>query len=186
MDTEITDNNGAKPAGSIYFDADCPFCVAYRRRWGRVFERRGFVWLPLQTPGAAHRLGVTDAQLRAAMWLQLADGRQLSGVTALSVLTRRVWWLWPLGVILALPCFSPAARVLYRWIAKNRHCWGGTCTIHSHEGTPLLPVRRPWLRVHRRLRSRARGEAPNRAFWRRPIPGRVSKPRRLIAFLELP
>ena len=125
------------PAGSIFFDGDCRFCVANRRRWGRIFERRGFVWLPIQTPGAAERLGVTDSQLHAEMWLQLADGRKLSGVNAWSALMRRVWWLWPPGFVLALPGINAAGRVLYRWIAKNRHCLGGACMIHSHSKATL-------------------------------------------------
>jgi predicted DCC family thiol-disulfide oxidoreductase YuxK len=132
MATEITDNNANAPVGRIYFDAECRFCAAHRRRWGPIFERRGFVWLPLQTPGAAHRLGVTESRLREEMWLQLADGRTRSGVDAWSALMRHVWWVWPLGIMLALPGFNAGARVLYRWIARNRHCLGGACTIHSH------------------------------------------------------
>jgi len=92
--TEITDNK--EPIGWIYFDAECRFCVAHRLRWGSIFERRGFFWLPLQTPDAAERLGITESQLRVEMWLQLADGRKFSGVNAWSVQMRRVWWLWPL------------------------------------------------------------------------------------------
>jgi predicted DCC family thiol-disulfide oxidoreductase YuxK len=131
MNTEITDNKAKRPAGWIYFDAECRFCVAHRHRWGRIFERRGFVWLPLHTPGPAERLGVTDSRLHAEMWLQLADGRKFSGVNAWSAPMRHVWWLWPLGVLLALPGFNAAARVLYRWIAENRQCLGGACRI-SH------------------------------------------------------
>ena len=129
MHTEITDDPVARRAGWIYFDADCRFCVGHRQRWGRIFERRGFVWLPLQTPGTAERLGITEAQLRAEMWLQLADGRKFSGVNAWSVQMRRVWWLWPVGIVLALPGFNAMGRALYRWIAKHRHCIGGACTI---------------------------------------------------------
>ena len=135
MNTEITDNNANKPAGWIFFDAECRFCVAYRRRWGRIFEHRGFVWLPLQTAGAAERLGITDQELRAEMWLQRADGRKFGGVNAWAVLLRRVWWLWPLGFVLALPGFNAAGRGFYRWIAKNRQCLGGACTVPSHGKT---------------------------------------------------
>ncbi|HEY5912446.1 MAG TPA: DUF393 domain-containing protein [Verrucomicrobiae bacterium] len=129
MNTEITDKNAAKPAGWIYFDGDCRFCTAHRQRWGKIFERRGFVWVPLQTPGTAERLGITEAQLQAEMWLQLADGRKFSGINAWSVPMRRVWWLWPLGVVLAVPGFNAVGRALYRWLAKHRHCIGGACAV---------------------------------------------------------
>jgi predicted DCC family thiol-disulfide oxidoreductase YuxK len=137
MHTEITDNKAKMPAGWIYFDAECRFCVAHRRRWGQVFERRGFVWLPLQTPGSAERLRVTDGQLRAEMWLLLADGRKFGGVNAWGALLRRVWWLWPLGFALPLPGFNTAGHVIYRWIARNRQCLGGACMIPSQrKATP--------------------------------------------------
>ena len=129
MNTEITDTKAAKPAGWIYFDGECRFCVAHRKRWGSVFERRGFVWMPLQTAGTAERLGITDAQLQAEMWLELADGRKLSGINAWSAQMRQVWWLWPVGVVLAAPGFNTVGRAVYRWIAKHRHCIGGVCTI---------------------------------------------------------
>jgi predicted DCC family thiol-disulfide oxidoreductase YuxK len=129
MHTEITDHIATKPTGWIYFDGECRFCVEHRKRWGSIFERRGFVWRPLQTPGTADRLGITEMQLQAEMWLQLADGRTFSGINAWSAVMRRVWWLWPVGVVLALPVFNAMGRALYRWIAKHRHCIGGVCTI---------------------------------------------------------
>ena len=129
MNTEITDNNAHKPTGWIYFDGDCRFCTAHRQRWGKIFERRGFVWIPLQTPGTAERLGIAATQLQAEMWLQLADGRKFSGINAWSVQLRRVWWLWPVGAVLALPVFNAMGRAVYRWIAKHRHCIGGVCNI---------------------------------------------------------
>ncbi len=139
MNTEISDATAAGPVGTIFFDAECGLCVANRRRWGQILERRGFVWLPLQTPGTTERLGITDAQLQDEMWLQLADGRRCSGVNAWSVLMRHVWWLWLLGLVIALPGFNAAARAIYRWIAKNRHCLGGACRIPSHPKTTPHP-----------------------------------------------
>jgi predicted DCC family thiol-disulfide oxidoreductase YuxK len=129
MHTDFTDPKAKHRAGSIYFDGQCRFCVAHRARWGSVFERRGIVWVPLQTPGTAERLGITEAQLQAEMWLQLADGRRCSGINAWSALMRRVWWLWPLGVVLALPGFNAIGRALYREIAKHRHGIGGVGPI---------------------------------------------------------
>lgn len=138
MNTEITDTNARAPTGWVYFDAGCRFCVAHRNHWGKFLERRGFVWLSLQTPGVAERLGVTQAQLRAEMWLQYADGQKFSGVNAWSALMRRVWWLWPLGVLLALPGFNAAGHALYRSIARRRHCLGRACSLplHSHNTPP--------------------------------------------------
>jgi predicted DCC family thiol-disulfide oxidoreductase YuxK len=137
----MTDENAAQPIGWIYFDAQCPFCLAHRKRWGSVLERRGFVWRPLQTSGTAERLGITNARLQAEMWLHIADGRRFSGINAWIVLMRRVWWLWPIGVALAVPGFNAAGRALYRWVAKHRYCLGGTCTIPTRTRAPSLNQR---------------------------------------------
>ncbi len=128
MITEITDKNANTAAGWIYFDGECRFCTAHRQGWGKIFERRGFVWMPLQTPGTPERLGITATQLHAEMWLALADGRKFSGIGVWSALMRRVWWLWPMGVVLAMPGFNAIGGAVYRWIAKRRHCIGGGCT----------------------------------------------------------
>jgi predicted DCC family thiol-disulfide oxidoreductase YuxK len=127
MNTEITVNTNTKPTGWIFFDAECRFCVASRRRWGRIFERRGFVWLPLQTPGAAERLGVAPELLMAEMWLLPAGAPPLSGVNAWIRLMRHVGWLKPFAGVLEVPGLERLARAVYRWIARHRHCLGGQC-----------------------------------------------------------
>ena len=129
MNTEITDTTDSPPTGWIFFDAECLFCAASRRRWGRIFERRGFLWLPLQTPGTAERLGLTPELLRAEMWLLPAGAPPLSGVDAWIRLMRHVAWLRPLAVVLEAPGLNRLARAVYRWIARHRNCIGGQCRL---------------------------------------------------------
>lgn len=117
----------------MFYDAECRFCVAGMKRWGGLFARRGFQWLPLQTPGTAARLGVSEGRLMEEMWVQLADGRVVSGVNSWAQLMRSVWWMWPFGILLGVPGINAMARVVYRWIARNRHCFGGSCKIHTHK-----------------------------------------------------
>lgn len=140
MNAEMSDTTAGRPAGWIYFDGECRFCVAHRRRWGPLFERRGFVWIPLQTPGTARQLGLTEARLHEQMWLRLPDGRLYGGVESWAAAMRRVPWLWPLGVALMLPGLHALAAAAYRWIAKRRHCLGGTCSLAAHSVNP--PPRR--------------------------------------------
>ena len=133
MDTEITDKAANKPTGWIFFDAECRFCVASRCRWGRIFERRGFVWMPLQTPGTAERLGVTPEQLMAEMWVLPAGAAPLNGVNAWILLMRHVWWMKPLAVALDLPGIKRLAQAVYRGIARHRYCIAGKCTTLLHQ-----------------------------------------------------
>lgn len=118
--------------GWVFYDGECRFCVRGARRWGGFFSRRGFHWLPLQTPGTAARLGMTEAMLREEMKLLRTDGRMLGGVDAWAVLLRSAWWLWPLGALLALPGARWLGGVAYRWVARNRHCLGGSCELPNH------------------------------------------------------
>ncbi len=131
MTTEITDTKAADPSGWIFFDAECRFCVASRRRWGRIFERRGFVWLPMQTPGTAERLGIAPELLMAEVWVMPAGAAPLAGVDAWIGLMRSVWWLKPLALVLNLPGIKRLAQAGYRWIARNRYCIAGRCRLSS-------------------------------------------------------
>ena len=136
MNTEITDNKTTKPRGWVFYDAECPACTAGVAQMGGLFARRGFVWVPLQTPGTATRLGGSDAAMREEMKLLLADGRVTGGADAWAILLRSVWWLWPLGALLALPGLRQLARRGYRWVARNRYCFGGTCRLHGRSRHP--------------------------------------------------
>ena len=123
MHTETTELKGS--SGWIFYDAECLFCLTGRRVWGKIFGRRGFDWLPLQTPGVAGRLGLSETALLEEMKLQLPDGRVLGGIESWIVLFRSVWWLWPIGSLLSLPGFHVLGQGCYRRIAQNRYCFGG-------------------------------------------------------------
>lgn len=104
-------------------------CRASRNRWGGMLARRGFEWVPLQTPGAADRLGIPETGLLEEMKLLSPDQRVLGGIDAWACLLRSVWWLWPLGLLLSLPGFHAVGQACYRWIARHRACLGGQCRL---------------------------------------------------------
>lgn len=127
MNTETTETTGRR--GSIFYDLECPVCRRGRKVWGEIFDRRGFEWLPLQSPGAADRLGLPETALLEEMKLRLPDGQVIGGIDSWIVLFRSVWWLWPLGALLSLPGFHALGGGCYRWIARNRYCFGGKCGL---------------------------------------------------------
>jgi predicted DCC family thiol-disulfide oxidoreductase YuxK len=99
---------------------------------GRMFNRRGFVWVPLQTPGAAERLGLSETALLEEMKLQIADGRVIGGIDSWIALFRSVWWLWPVAFLLSVPGIHALSRTCYRWLARNRYyCFGGKCHVRT-------------------------------------------------------
>lgn len=144
MTTKVS--NMIEIRGWVFYDAECRFCVRGRERFGPLFERRGFRWMPLQTPGTAARLGFTDAELMGEMKLLLPDGRVLGGVEAWTKMFRSVWWLWLVGALLGVPVLHWIGAKVYAWIARNRHCLGGRCTLpppgvshHRHSAFLELP-----------------------------------------------
>ena len=121
--------------GEVFYDAGCALCSRGAARWGGLFERRGFHWLPLQTPDAPARTGASEAGLRAEMKLRFADGRVVGGAVAWAVLLRAVWWLWPLGVLIDLPGVRSVSAAAYRWFARHRYCISGACGLRDHSST---------------------------------------------------
>ena len=50
--------NNDRPFASVFYDAECQFCVDAARRFERVLARRRFELVPLQVPGASAEFGV--------------------------------------------------------------------------------------------------------------------------------
>jgi predicted DCC family thiol-disulfide oxidoreductase YuxK len=123
----MTDMNDGKKRGWVFYDAECPWCRRLAASWRRRIAPADFAWRPLQSPGAGARLGLSDAELLPEMRVLLADGRILSGVDAWSVLCRSVWWLWPLGFLMALPGLRALAAAAYRWVSRRRACCRRRC-----------------------------------------------------------
>lgn len=127
----MTDKDATGRAGWVFYDADCPLCVAGVRRIGGLFVRRGFVWEPLQAQDAAARLGLSHSELLGEMKLLLAGDRVVGGADAWAELFRSVWWLWPLGWLMRLPGLRGLSHTAYRWLARNRYCLSGACRLRS-------------------------------------------------------
>lgn len=82
----VHDSNAAACA---YYDGDCRFCIALARRFERVLARRSITLMPLQTVGAAARLGLSDDRLLTEMRLRLRNGHVLGGADAVMEIARR-------------------------------------------------------------------------------------------------
>ncbi len=137
--SELTDTKGRRaPAGWIFYDADCPFCVATARRLASVVELRGFGLAPLQDPRAGALLNLSGAELLAEMKLLTPDGRQFGGADALIRLCRAIWWAWPLYALAQVPGMKPLMRSGYRWFAGRRMCVASACERReSGRSTPI-------------------------------------------------
>jgi len=120
---------GAGAVVSVFYDADCQFCVSGARRFERVLTRRRVELVPLQTPGAAATFGVPDNEFLAEMRLRLPDGAVFGGAAAVVEIARRIWWAWPLWALSRLPGAMRPMDAAYRWVARHRSCANGVCDI---------------------------------------------------------
>jgi predicted DCC family thiol-disulfide oxidoreductase YuxK len=125
----VTDNN--RSSASVFYDADCRFCVNAARRFEGVLARRWVELVPLQIPGASAELGVPDDRLLDEMRLRLNDGTVLGGAAAVVEIARRIWWAWPLWVLSRLPGAMRPIRATYGWIARHRRCPNDACAAQA-------------------------------------------------------
>jgi predicted DCC family thiol-disulfide oxidoreductase YuxK len=115
--------------GWVFYDADCAFCSGWAARFHELLARRGYHLAPLQAEWVRLRLGLKEDAPLLEMKLLTTDGRVLGGADALIHIARSVWWAWPLFVMAQFPGISAILRIVYRWVARNRHCHGNHCLI---------------------------------------------------------
>jgi predicted DCC family thiol-disulfide oxidoreductase YuxK len=135
VNTEITDNK----IGWVLYDGECSLCTRWARRFDRTLRHHGFALATLQSK----RAGNFDL---SEMRVVTPDGRAFGGADAVIEIARRIWWACPLFALAQIPGVMPLFRAVYRWLAANRHCIGGACSI-SKTNSPsdwfpllLLPI----------------------------------------------
>jgi len=114
---------------TIYYDASCGVCSAGVRRTRRMLAKRGFVFEPLQSPGALELLGLRDGEIPDEMKLRTCGGLILGGADALVYIARRSWWAWPLWLPCKVPGVMPIVRWAYAKFARNRRRISGACRM---------------------------------------------------------
>ena len=115
----------------MFYDAQCRLCVAGATRLSGVLARRHIDLVPLQSPGASALLVVPEEQLLVEMRLRLRDGTVLGGAAAVVEIARRIWWASPLWAISRLPGAMRPMNAVYKWVARNRTCLNGPCSVEA-------------------------------------------------------
>lgn len=121
--------------GWVGYDASCPVCTTWARRWAPILEPRGYRFLPMQSAAMAVRLGLSAGRLPGEIQLALHDGRVLGGVSALLFLASEVWWMRPWAALGRCGWFRGWLDRAYRWVAANRHCLGDACRVPLRRAT---------------------------------------------------
>ena len=108
----------------LVYDGDCRFCVR-RARW---FRKK----IPKVSQGSVSAVAWQDLNLgevgltedvvaREAVWVE-EDGRQFTGHAAVAKSLIHIGGLWGVaGRLMRVPPISWVARLVYRFVAANRH-----------------------------------------------------------------
>ncbi|MBI3505175.1 MAG: DUF393 domain-containing protein [Proteobacteria bacterium] len=134
-------NDGNKrEQGRLFYDGECPLCRGLKDRWGGLLARYGFAVEPLQAPGVTARTGLPMDRLMEQMNMLTDDGRVLAGVDAFAFIASRIWWARPLALAARLPGVLPLLRRVYAWVAQNRYCLSGACSLQRPKSRGWLPL----------------------------------------------
>src|SRR4029077_2579180 len=140
--------------GWILYDGACRSCTASARRFDRIFRRRGFLFLPLQTNWIMDRLDLDPRRPLVAIGLLAAYGPGLGGADAVVFLARQIWWAWPFAALAQSPGMHKLLDRGYRWIAAHRDCDHITCNLPRRRRCPgwialiVLPLLAILVRNH--------------------------------------
>ncbi|MBE7462753.1 MAG: DUF393 domain-containing protein [Planctomycetes bacterium] len=115
--------------GWVLYDGSCGFCLKCLRVARGALEKRGFACEPLQAGWVAERLGLTKEEVTATFRVLSVEGGQHNGADAYLFLFRRIWYLWPLGMLFGCPGFYGLFARAYGWVASNRYRISGTCAL---------------------------------------------------------
>lgn len=119
--------------GTLIFDGECGFCTRSRDVLIRLDRRHRVRTVPFQQPGVPEQAGVSEADLRKAVYWLAEDGTRFSGAEAVNAaLSAAMGSLIPLRIY-RLPGVRTLQDAAYRWVAANRHKLPGTtplCTSH--------------------------------------------------------
>ena len=120
-------------AGTLFFDGKCGMCTRSRNLLLKLNRTGDLLTQPLQTPGTAERLGISDASLMDAVrWLDATGdvyaGAEAANAAVSAALGTRV----PL-LIYRIPGVRSLEDAVYRWVADHRYRFPGTtpyCESH--------------------------------------------------------
>lgn len=118
-----------KTAHTLLYDGNCPFCLGIIDRWRGTLESRGFALAPLQTDWVRNRLSMPEEELLKEMRLLTADEKVFGGVDAYMFIWREIWWCYPFWFLAHVPGVRFLMDIAYRWVAKNRMCLSGACSL---------------------------------------------------------
>ena len=121
----MTEKNKRKPW--VLYDGNCPVCTRWIDRVRGPLSRHGFELVPQQSDFGRDVLKLPPGETAAEVKVLTREGDIIGGADAMLIISRFVWWMRPLWWFSHVPGVMAMVRLVYRWIARNRYCFGGAC-----------------------------------------------------------
>jgi predicted DCC family thiol-disulfide oxidoreductase YuxK len=120
-------------SGVLFFDGACGMCTRARDLLLK-FNRTGDLRTePLQSPGAAERLGVPPARLMESVWWLDSSGRVYSDAEAANAAVSAGLGTGLPLMVYRIPGMRSLQEAIYRWVADHRYRFPGkTPYCESH------------------------------------------------------
>lgn len=115
--------------GWVLYDGDCSFCESLITRLLPILVRNHYAVAKLQESWVREQFTLDDNEYYRDIRLLLANDERLAGADVYLRVLREDRLLSPFGYLLSLPLFYQLTKAIYRWVANNRHRFGGTCAV---------------------------------------------------------
>jgi predicted DCC family thiol-disulfide oxidoreductase YuxK len=118
-----------QPFGWVLYDGKCGFCSWWIPFWKKTINKTGYDTAPLQEKWVMEKMNLSEELLNKDIVLLFADGKKLIGADAYIFGMKKVWWLSPIGFLLALPGFKQLTWIFYRIFNHNRFLVSKACHL---------------------------------------------------------
>jgi predicted DCC family thiol-disulfide oxidoreductase YuxK len=112
----------SKPSLIFYYDIDCPLCVRTKIIINHLdwFKRIEFKTVQFDVADQIALQGIeSDALLNDIHSVNL-NGKIFLGIDTYIQVLKRIFYLYPIGLLLQFPGIYQSAKIVYQFIAKNR------------------------------------------------------------------
>lgn len=112
----------------VIYDGECVFCRSQIKLLG-VLDVWGILkFESLHDPEVKKYVpGISYEELLKRMYVVTPSSEVYGGADAVKCLSRKLMLLWPLAILLHVPCSSWLWNALYDFVAKNRYKIAGRC-----------------------------------------------------------
>lgn len=119
------------PSGLVIFDGSCGICSAYIGEKRVFFEKYGFSVAPLQEEWVRELTKLNEESLMSAIHLYTSNGSILKGIDFFEYLSNKIWWLYPIALLLKINFLKPLFASLYNSIANQRRKLSKLCGLEK-------------------------------------------------------